>query len=455
MVTPTNVAAYSNALVVLGTAGVVVPMVRRWGFSSVLGYLGAGAVLGPFGLGSISNAFPGLSWFTISDAQNVAGIAQLGIVFLLFLVGLELSFPRLSAMRRLVVGLGGSQVLLTSAVIAGAAVMAGKNPPEAIVLGASLSLSSTAIVLELLSNQERLTTSVGRASFSILLAQDLAVIPILLFVSILAARSSGSVLASLASALLQAAAAVIVIVIFGRVLLRPLFRLVATAGSSELFIAAVLFVIVAAGVIAGQAGLSMALGAFLAGLLLAETEYRKAIETTVAPFKGLLLGIFFFTVGMNVDFRELLREPLWLIGGVVSLIAVKSLLTIGLGRLFRLSWPVATETGLLLGPGGEFAFVGIGMASATGLIEAPLASFTLAVTSVTMALTPLLSFAARSLTARFTAGKADRSGSGRPACGRAAARNRGRLWPCRQGRVRAAAGAWRSRISPPTPMPRP
>ncbi len=406
MVTPTNVAAYSNALVVLGTAGVVVPMVRRWGLSSVLGYLGAGAVLGPFGLGSISSAFPGLSWFTISDAQNVAGIAQLGIVFLLFLVGLELSFPRLSAMRRLVVGLGGSQVLLTSAVIAGAAVMAGKNPPEAIVLGASLSLSSTAIVLGLLSNQERLTTSVGRASFSILLAQDLAVIPILLFVSILAARSSGSVLASLASALLQAAAAVIVIVIFGRVLLRPLFRLVATAGSSELFIAAVLFVIVAAGVIAGQAGLSMALGAFLAGLLLAETEYRKAIETTVAPFKGLLLGIFFFTVGMNVDFRELLREPLWLIGGVVSLIAVKSLLTIGLGRLFRLSWPVATETGLLLGPGGEFAFVGIGMASATGLVEAPLASFTLAVTSVTMALTPLLSFAARSLTARFTSGKA-------------------------------------------------
>jgi len=381
-------------------------MVRRWGLSSVLGYLGAGAVLGPFGLGSIGNAFPGLSWFTISDAQNVAGIAQLGIVFLLFLVGLELSFPRLSAMRRLVVGLGGSQVLLTSAVIAGAAVVAGKNPPEAIVLGASLSLSSTAIVLELLSNQERLTTSVGRASFSILLAQDLAVIPILLFVSILAARSSGSVLASLASALLQAAAAVIVIVIFGRVLLRPLFRLVATAGSSELFIAAVLFVIVAAGVIAGQAGLSMALGAFLAGLLLAETEYRKAIETTVAPFKGLLLGVFFFTVGMNVDFRELLREPLWLLGGVVSLITVKSLLTIGLGRLFRLSWPVATETGLLLGPGGEFAFVGIGMASATGLIEAPLASFTLAVTSVTMALTPLLSFAARSLTARLASEKA-------------------------------------------------
>ena len=418
MVTTTNVAAYSDALVVLGTAGVVVPMVRRWGLSPVLGYLGAGVVLGPRGLGSIGNAFPGLSWFTISDAQNVAGIAQLGIIFLLFLIGLELSFPRLSAMRRLVVGLGGSQVLLTSALIAGVAVAAGKNPPEAIVLGASLSLSSTAIVLELLSNQERLTTSVGRASFSVLLAQDLAVIPILLFVSILAARSDGSVLTSLASALLQAAVAVIVIVLFGRVLLRPLFRLVATARSSELFIAAVLFVIVGAGVIAGQAGLSMALGAFLAGLLLAETEYRKAIEATVAPFKGLLLGIFFFTVGMNVDIRELLHEPLLLLGSVVSLIAVKSLLLVGLGRLFRLSWPVATETGLLLGPGGEFAFVGIGMASATGLIEAPLASFTLAVTSVTMALTPLLSVGARSLTARLTSGKAvDPELTARPAAG--------------------------------------
>jgi CPA2 family monovalent cation:H+ antiporter-2 len=374
--------------------------------------------LGPLGLGSISNAFPALSWFTISDAQNVAGIAELGIIFLLFLIGLELSFPRLSTMRRLVVGLGGSQVLLTSALIAGAAVAAGKNPSEAIVLGASLSLSSTAIVLELLSNQERLTTGVGRASFSVLFAQDLAVIPILLFVSILAARSDGSVLASLASAVLQAAVAVIVIVVFGRVLLRPLFRLVATARSSELFIAAVLFVIVGAGVIAGQAGLSMALGAFLAGLLLAETEYRKAIEATVAPFKGLLLGIFFFTVGMKIDFRELLREPLWLLGGVVSLIAVKSLPLIGLGRLFRLSWPVAAETGLLLGPGGEFAFVGIGMASATGLIEAPLASFTLAVTSVTMALTPLLSICARHLTARLTSGKAvDPELTARPAGG--------------------------------------
>jgi len=403
VVSTINLPAYSNALVVLGTAGIVVPMVRRWGLSPVLGYLGAGAILGPLGLGSFSKQIPALFWFTISDTENVAGIAELGVVFLLFLIGLELSLARLSAMRRMVIGLGGSQVVLTTALIAGAATLTGKSPPEALVLGASLSLSSTAIVLELLSTQERLTTSVGRASFSILLAQDLAVIPILLFVSILAARSGGSVFASLAAAVLQAFVAVAVIVAFGRLLMRPLFRLVATARSSELFIAAALFVIVAAAVIAEQAGLSMALGAFVAGLLLAETEYRKAIEATVAPFKGLLLGIFFFTVGMSIDFREIVREPLLLAGSVASLIAVKSLLLVGLGRVFRLPWPVAVETGLLLGPGGEFAFVGIGMATAAGLIDARVASFAFAVTSITMALTPLLSIAGRRLGLRLRA----------------------------------------------------
>jgi CPA2 family monovalent cation:H+ antiporter-2 len=400
-----SIVIYSDALVFLGTAGVVVPMVRRFGLSPVLGYLGAGAVLGPLGLGSLSHTVPALFWVTISEAGNVAGIAELGVVFLLFLIGLELSLQRLTAMRRLVFGLGGSQVLLTSALIAGAAALAGSSPPQAMVLGASLSLSSTAIVLELLSNQERLTTSVGRASFSVLLAQDLAVAPILLFVSILAAESGRSVLASLASALLQAAMAIFVIVAFGRTMLRPLFRLVATGGSNELLIAAALFVIIAAGVIANQAGLSMALGAFVAGLMLAETEYRKAIEATVAPFKGLLLGLFFFTVGMNIDFREMLREPLLLFGSVIALIAVKSLVLVLLGRLFRLSWPVATESGLLLGPGGEFAFVGIGTATTAGLIQPQLASFALAVTSVTMALTPLLSLAARRLARLLTSNK--------------------------------------------------
>ena len=201
--TTINISNYSDALIVLGTAGVVVPMVRRFGLSPVLGYLGAGALLGPLGLGTFNQKYPALFWFTISDAKNVEGIAELGIVFLLFLIGLELSFQRLLAMRRLVFGLGGLQVLLTTALLAGVALLLGQSASEAAILGASLSLSSTAIVLELLSNQERLTTTVGRASFSVLFAQDLAVIPILMFISILAAGSGGSVLKSLGTALFR------------------------------------------------------------------------------------------------------------------------------------------------------------------------------------------------------------------------------------------------------------
>jgi CPA2 family monovalent cation:H+ antiporter-2 len=413
-----NVAAYSDALVVLGTAGIVVPIVSRLGFSPVLGYLGAGALLGPLGLGSLIGSFPVLFWFTVGDAKDVAGIAELGVVFLLFLIGLELSLQRLLTMRRLVFGLGGLQVLVTTALLAGIAAYAGGTPSEAIILGASLSLSSTAIVLELLSNQGRLKTTVGRSSFAVLLLQDLAVIPTLMFISLLAAGSGGSVLASLGRALLQAALALAVIVVFGRVLLQPLFRLVAGTRSRDLFIATVLFVIIAAGVVANQAGLSMALGAFVAGLLLAETEYRKAIEATVEPFKGLLLGIFFFTVGMDIDVRELLREPLLLAAGVMALIVLKSLVIAGLAKLFRLSWPVAVEMGLLLGPGGEFAFVGIGMARDFRLVDARLASYALVVTSITMALTPLLSFAGRRVAARLrTAGPAPSELSARPSAG--------------------------------------
>jgi CPA2 family monovalent cation:H+ antiporter-2 len=409
-----NVAAYSDALVVLGTAGIVVPIFSRLGFSPVLGYLAAGALLGPLGLGSLIQSFPALFWFTVSDAEDVAGIAELGVVFLLFLIGLELSLHRLMTMRRLVVGLGGLQVLITTVLLAALAVYFGKTPSEAIILGASLSLSSTAIVLELLSKQERLKTNVGRTSFAVLLAQDIAVIPLLIFIALLTAGPQGSVLASVGKAVMQAAIALAVIIIFGRFLLQPLFRLVASTRSRDLFIATALFVVIAAGVITNQAGLSMALGAFVAGLLLAETEYRRAVEATIDPFKGLLLGIFFFTVGMNIDVRELLREPLLLAGGVFGLIALKSLVIVGLAKLFRVSWPVAVEMGLLLGAGGEFAFVGIAMASQLRLIDSATATFVLTVTSVTMALIPLLSFVARYFASRLRSAAAPPELAARP-----------------------------------------
>jgi monovalent cation:H+ antiporter-2, CPA2 family len=400
-----NVAAYSDALVVLGTAGILVPILSRLGFSPILGYLAAGALLGPFGLGSLIQSFPVLSWFTIGDVKDVAGIAQLGVVFLLFLIGLELSLHRLMTMRRLVFGLGGLQISVTTALLAGFALYSGRPPSQAIILGASLSLSSTAIVLELLSKQERLTTNVGRASFAVLLAQDLAVIPVLIFIALLAAGPEASVLGSIGTAVLQAALALAVIILFGRFLLRPLFRLVASTRSRELFIASTLFVIIAAGVVANRAGLSMALGGFVAGLLLAETEYRKAIEAAIEPFKGLLLGIFFFTVGTVIDVREFLREPLALVGAIVGLIGLKGLLIVALGRLFRLSWPAVVEIGLLLAAGGEFAFVALVMASDLHLIDDATASVVLTVTAATMALIPLLSFVGRRFALRLrTAG---------------------------------------------------
>jgi CPA2 family monovalent cation:H+ antiporter-2 len=392
-----NFQAYSDALVVLGTAGVIVPLLRRAGVSPVLGYLGAGAVLGPLALGSFIGDYPLLYWFTVIDAKSVTAIAELGVVFLLFLIGLELSFERLKAMRRLVLGLGGLQMAITFAVLSLLALALGFSPGIAAVLAGCLALSSTAIVLELLAQQERLLTSGGRASFSVLLAQDVAVVPILLFIGILGAKGGDSVLLSIATALGQAVLVLAVIVLVGRAVLRPLFRLVGGQHSEELFIAAVLFVIVATGILAAKAGLSMAIGAFVAGLLLAETEYRRAVQATIEPFKGLLLGIFFFSVGMNIDFREVAREPVLLFGLAFGLIALKAGIVYALARYFALTRAASLEAALLLGPGGEFAFVGIGLATGLALIEPKLGGFILAAISLTMALLPLLSALARRL----------------------------------------------------------
>ena len=397
MTSSINVPVYSDALVLLGTAGVVIPLVRRFGFNPVLGYLGAGAILGPLGVGSFIDQFPLLYWFTVVDAANVSGLGNLGVVFLLFLIGMELSYERLKAMHRLIFGLGSLQIILSTAVIGLIAALAGNRAPVPLILGACLALSSTAIVMEILGRQKRLNTSAGRASFAVLLAQDLAVAPLLLFITIFGASDSGSVIATLALALTNAAIALGVIVVVGRVVMRPLFRLVASVGMSDLFVATTLFVIVATGVAAAVAGFSMALGAFVAGLLLAETEFRKAIETAIDPFKGLLLGLFFFTVGMNIDFRQIVRDPVWLIAGAAGLIMVKSTILVFLARMFRLSWPAAIEVGLLLGPGGEFAFVAIGMAATLGLIDANISSFAVALTTLTMMLTPALSHVARRL----------------------------------------------------------
>ena len=390
MASEINFEAYSDALLVLGTAGIVVPVVRRLGISPVLGYLAAGAILGPVGLGTFKAYWPWLKWVTISEAANVAGIAEMGVVFLLFLIGLELSFERLSTMRRLVFGLGGLQVVVSSAALAGLVAFRGSKPAASLVLGICLALSSTAVVLEVLSQGRRLATTAGRAGFSVLLAQDLAVVPLILLIAALSASDRGSVMAGLAVALFQAGVAVVAIMVSGRLLLRPLLRLVAGLGASDLFIAATLFVVIASGVAAAVAGLSMALGAFVAGLMLAETEYRKQIESIIEPFKALLLGVFFFTIGMRIDVRQVLSDPVAIIVAVAILISLKASIIYGLMRLFRLPRPAALETSLMLGPGGEFAFVGIGLAAAASIVTASEGGFALATTALSMALIPSL-----------------------------------------------------------------
>ncbi|MBX9618047.1 MAG: cation:proton antiporter [Hyphomicrobiales bacterium] len=403
MATGFDIPAYGDALVVLGTAGIVVPLARRFGWSPVVAYLIAGAVVGPFGLGSFAALYPWLAYISISDGKNVGNIAEFGVIFLLFLIGLELSYERLISMRRLVFGLGSLQIIVSALALSGVLLLLGLSPSVAVVIGSCLSLSSTAIIIELLSQQGRMATATGRASFAILLAQDLSIVPLLIFITILGSRSGGSVTITVLLALAQAVLAIAVIVIVGRLLLRPLFRLVAGAASSDLFIAAILFVIVATGVIAALANLSMALGAFIAGLLLAETEYRRAIETLIKPFKGLLLGIFFFTVGMGIDGRVVVHAPVMTVLAIAALFVIKGMIAFGAARSFRLSRVVALEVALLLAAGGEFAFVGLGLALSLGVVPAETGHFALAVTSLTMLLLPAIATLARRLSQRVDA----------------------------------------------------
>jgi monovalent cation:H+ antiporter-2, CPA2 family len=397
-----DLATYKDALLVLGTAGVVVPLLHRYGVSTVLAFLLTGAFLSPGGLGALTGYLPSLSWLTITDPERLAKFAEWGVVFLLFLIGLELSFERLSTMRRLVFGLGGSQVLVSAALIGLIAYGLGQRPVTAIVIGAALCLSSTAVVIELLASQKRLSTSVGRTSFSILLFQDLAVVPILLLLSILEPDSKVSLLVGILTALVQAAAALLIIVVVGRFLLQPLFRLVAQTGNDDLFIAATMFVAVGTSFVTAAAGLSMALGAFVAGLLLAETEYRRAVQTTIEPIKSLLLGVFFFSIGSSLDLKSLFSDPFDILATTGGLLVLQVAIVYGLARLFGVARPASIETAALLAPCGEFAFVILTVALGYGLITRELMVVLLTSVSLTMALIPATAKIGRWLARRNT-----------------------------------------------------
>jgi monovalent cation:H+ antiporter-2, CPA2 family len=370
----------------------VIPLFHRLRLSPVLGFILVGVAVGPFGLAMLADRWPLLGVVMLNRPKTIEPIAELGITMMMFMIGLELSLERLRVMRRLVFGFGLSQFVLCAVAIGAIAYALGAPPVLAAIVGPALSMSSTAVVVQVLSHENRLGGPVGRATLGVLLLQDIAAVPVLFVLGVFGARG-----AMVTWAIIQAVLVILGLIVAGRLVLRPLFRSVARTGSPELFVAACLLVILATGLAAAEVDLPMELGSLIAGLLLAETEFRRQIEVTIEPFKGLLLGVFLISVGMSLDLAGIAADaPRVVLGGIV-LVAVKLAIVACLARAFGLRWITGLQAGLLLGPGGEFGFVILGLARAGGLIGADVVRFPLVLAVATMACIPLMSTLGRLL----------------------------------------------------------
>jgi monovalent cation:proton antiporter-2 (CPA2) family protein len=366
----------TTLVVLLAAATVAVPLTRRAGFGSVLGYLLAGIVIGPAGLR------------LVTDVDAIASIAGLGVVMLLFLIGLEVRPQRLWVMRRSVFGLGSAQVVISGAALAALAHTVGVAWPGAIVLGAGLAMSSTAIVLPMLAERDLLTSPAGRDSFAVLLFQDLAFIPLVALVPLLAGDSVPDHVPWHDVA--RAAIAIAVIMVGGRFLMRPLFRAIGGAKTPEVFTTVALLIVAGTALIATVAGLSPSLGAFMAGVLLSESEYRHELQADIAPFEGLLLGFFFISVGMSADLQLAGTQPARLVEATAALLAAKSIIGFALARIARQDTANALRFGLALPQASEFSFVLFSAAVAAGALGEGEAAFATLVTAASMVATPIL-----------------------------------------------------------------
>ena len=364
--------------VFLTAAVIAVPVAKRLGLGAVLGYLTAGAAIGPQGLG------------LVSDVLDIFHFAEFGVVLLLFLIGLELQPSRLWTMRHSVFGLGCMQLFVTGAALALAGRLLGLGPQAAAVVGLALSLSSTAFALQLLAEKNQLTTRHGRAAFSILLLQDLAVIPLLALVPLLAPGAQGPMRSAGALAVVEILGILIATAIVGRFFLRYALRVVATTRVQEVFTAFALLTVVGTTLLMERLGLSPALGAFLAGVLLADSEYRHELQADVEPFKGLLLGLFFIAVGMSLNMQTILREPGTIALLVVGLMLIKGVILYALGRANGLGMPSARALAAALAQGGEFAFVVLGVAVEAEIITRTLSDRLIAAVTLSLVATPLL-----------------------------------------------------------------
>lgn len=379
----TEIAAHSSipfdladVLIFLLAAVIIVPLFRRLKISPILGYLVAGAFLGPAG------------FKIISETDGAHLIAEYGIVFLLFTIGLELSFERLKSLKLYVFGLGSAQFVITSLCIGVIAYVAGLSVSGSIILGGALALSSTAFVLRLMADRGEMSTRFGRAGFSVLLFQDLAVVPLLAIVPLLGAATQ-DIGSALGFALLKAVLALVIIILVGRLLLRPIYRVVTSSKSPEAFIAVTLLVILGTAWATYKAGLSMPLGAFLAGLLIAETEYRHQVEADIMPFKGILLGLFFMSIGMRFDIGLAINEFNKILMLVFGLISLKAIILFGLAFVFKFELGPAIRLGILLSQGGEFAFVLLNELSAD-VIPHEISQLMYITVTLSMTMTPLL-----------------------------------------------------------------
>jgi monovalent cation:H+ antiporter-2, CPA2 family len=377
-----------ETILFLALAGILLPLLQRWRVNQVLGFLAVGTLLGPFGLGLWAGEYTFLSYFTFHELKAVSMLAELGVLFLMFMIGLELSAERLWAMRRWVFGAGTAQVCVSAAIIGGIAWLFGNRLEVAIILGLVLSLSSTAVVMQIMGEQRMLNTPLGQAGFSILMLQDLSVVPLLVLIGLFAKGPADGLLSVLLGTMGKSVLAIVAIYLIGRRLIRPVFQALLRKRQSDVFMALILLSTLGIGALTAATGLSMALGALLAGLLLAETEFKHEVELTVEPFKGLLMGLFFMSVGMSIDIREVMRFPLWLPLSVIGLLLIKATVIAAILRAGKLSWSRSIQGGLLLGQGGEFVFIVIGYAIATRFIDAETGQFIMLVVGLSLFATP-------------------------------------------------------------------
>lgn len=390
-------AAFSDALVILGAAGLVIPAFARFRVSPVIGFILVGMLVGPAGLGSLVPHIPWLYYITISDPESIAPFAEFGIVLLLFSIGLELSFRRLWALRRQVFVIGAAELIGSAALIGIALHVMGQPWAGAIGLGLAVALSSTALVLPLVGT----TSPVGRGAFAMLLFEDLALVPIIFALGAMAPTASDQGWAGIAGVALRGGITVAVMYLGGRFVLPRLFAQAARTKSPELFLAASLLVVIVASVATTAAGLSPIVGALLAGLLIAETEYHSEVEVITAPFKGLALGVFLITVGMSLDLRLIAANWPSLLAAVVGVVAVKTIVTYLLLRVSQARRGVAAETGLLMGSPSETTLIVLATAAQAQIIQPSTAAFWQTVTAIGLTITPLLALAGRTISRRI------------------------------------------------------